>query len=133
MDDKMVLLKKFYSPTETSLYQARLNEIGIDSFLSNSNVTGLMPFGDGGYHLHVRSSDLEEASKIVKQLDIQNQTPLDEDFRDATLEDIEYQKELNNQNGPLIKDVLWAIVGILFFLGLAIYLYREWIFNPVKY
>ncbi len=129
----MVLLKKFYSSTETSLYQARLNEVGIDSFLSNSNVTGLMPFGDGGYHLHVRAADLEEATKIVNQLDKQNQTPLDEDFRDATMEDIEYQKELNSKNDPIFTNLIWAIIGILILLGLALYLYKDWIFNPVKY
>ena len=133
MSDRMILLKKFYNPTEISLYQARLKESGIESFLSNTNVTGLMPFGDGGYHLHIKESDLEGAALLVRQLDRQNQEPLDEDFRDATLEDIEYQKELHSKTGPNVKELIWALIGILFFVGLAIYLYKDWIFNPVKY
>jgi len=111
---KVVVARYFYFDSEAYLYAARLRESGIKCFVSNSNTIAAVPLGNGGIGLHVRQNDLPEALRLLKEVD--GQEPLEQDFREADLEDIEYERAINegrsSVNIGLVIFVL-VVVGLL--------------------
>lgn len=87
---KSVLLKRCYSSIKANFYINELNNRGIYAFLFNEHTTDLIPFGDGGYMIHVEIDKLAEASDII--LELEENEKAEEDFTEATMEDIEYEK-----------------------------------------
>ena len=94
-DAKIVVAKYFYFHSQASLYAARLHEVGIKSFISNSNVSTVMPLGQGGIGLHIKEEDLAEATKVIRQLDQKSQEEDDYSYKDADQEEIEYLKQVH--------------------------------------
>ena len=88
----MKIIKSFYSEHAATIYEARLLEAGIPCFLSNKATSALVPFGDGGVNLHVQEDLFEKANKIIEELDLNINTKVDEDYRDANQGDIQYEK-----------------------------------------
>ena len=97
---KVVIVKYFFLESVARLYSARLREAGIPSFIANANAITAFPLGGGGITLHIRERDLSAAQQIVQALDEQGSMPADEDFRNASLEDIEFQRELQKEEDP---------------------------------
>ncbi|MEO1712994.1 MAG: hypothetical protein AAFU60_06630 [Bacteroidota bacterium] len=97
---KVIIVKYFFLESVARLYSARLREAGIPSFIANANAITAFPLGGGGITLHIRERDLPAAQKIVQALDEQGSMPADEDFRNASLEDIEFQRELQKEEDP---------------------------------
>lgn len=85
-----VLLKRCYDSVKAHFYVNELNNRGIYAFIFNEHSTDLIPFGDGGYLIHVNADDLAEASDII--LELEKIDSAEEDFREATIDDIEYEK-----------------------------------------
>ena len=97
---EIVKIKSFFTEQEARLYEARLKEAGIPSFVSDANTITAIPLGAGGIGLHVRLEDVEAASLIVEKLDLATYTDnADESFHEADYDDIEYQRSLNKPVG----------------------------------
>lgn len=132
-DDKVIILKYFAAESQAHIYAARLKEEGIACFVSNSHVGTILPLGgSANIALHVKATDGERAGEILAQMDYQQRTGSEQDFRDANLEDIEYERQLHEGND---RQFWWwviiiAIVTIL--LVLRAYLrgaglvFRDW-------
>ncbi|MCB0552672.1 MAG: DUF2007 domain-containing protein [Phaeodactylibacter sp.] len=123
---RIVVVRKFFFESQASLYSARLKEAGIPNFISNANMMTALPLIEGGgIGLHIREQDLEEASRIVAQLDYQDQNPSpDEDsFHDADYDEIEFQKAMaEGDHTNTGKVIFWIVVGIVLLLILRAYL-----------
>ena len=116
---KVVIAKRFVDPALASIVQARLEQEGISSFLSNSNTSQLIPFNEGGVILHVNETDLEEVHKIIRNIESELSNPVDDDFRDADMEEIMYQKNLYEKDkrireaSPKTLIIALAIIAII--------------------
>lgn len=122
---RIVAVKHFFRESEAYLYAARLREAGIPHYVSNANIMTALPLGGGGdIGLHVRAQDLEEATRIIARLDFQKQRASEADFRDADLDDIEYQRQLSETSaaGRLHPYWYWALVLIALLVALRAYL-----------
>ena len=123
---RIVAAKYFFMESEAYLYAARLREAGIPHFISNGNVMTALPLGGGGgIGLHVRDTDLPEASRIIARLDYQKRkAPEEGTFHDADEEEIAYLRAVygeksNSQSG---KFIVWLIAGIVLLLILRAFL-----------
>ena len=93
-DVRVVILRRFVYEAQANIYAARLHEAGIDTFISNATTGSMLPFIPGGFVMHVAESDLEEARHILKELDDNLKVQSNLDYRNADLEDIEYEKSV---------------------------------------
>ncbi|MDX1408922.1 MAG: DUF2007 domain-containing protein, partial [Saprospiraceae bacterium] len=91
-DVRVVILRRFIHEAQANIYAARLHEAGIDTFISNANTGGMLPFIPGGFVMHVDETDLEEAQQILREMDDNLKVQSNLDYRNADLEDIEYEK-----------------------------------------
>lgn len=123
---RIVPLKYFFFESEAHLYAARLKEAGIPCFISNANVMTALPLGGGGgIGLHIREADLAEASRIAARLDhLKRKEASELSFHDADLDDIEYQRALDQ--APLglraRQAWYWLIIGIVLLVILRAFL-----------
>lgn len=93
------ILRRFYSNVHANIYYLRLKDAGINCFMSNENISSILPLSDGGVMLHVEESQFEEALNVVHIIDEElKSADTDVDHRDATKEDIRYEKEVNQYN-----------------------------------
>ncbi|MCB0570695.1 MAG: DUF2007 domain-containing protein [Phaeodactylibacter sp.] len=118
-DTRIVVAKKFFFESQARLYSARLTEAGIRNFISNANMMTALPLIEGGgIGLHVREEDLPEATRIIAELDYQDQNPTPEEgsFYDASHDDIEFQKALAEGDKTHFGRVIFWIVLILILL-----------------
>lgn len=114
---KIVTVKYFYFESEARLNAARLKKEGINCFVSNTNAITAFPLAEGGIGLHVKEKDLERATEIVMEMHENKISEPDQDFNEADLDEIEYQKALNE---PPIKPqhyIFLAIIVLLILLG----------------
>lgn len=124
-NDKIVVIKHFFSESEARLYAARLKEVDIPSFISNANIMTALPLGGGGgIGLNVREKDAGQAQRIVAQLDLQRQQNLNDDYREVDEEEIAYLKSLHERQSGKQKwnMVLWLVVIIALLLVLRAFL-----------
>ena len=124
-DIKTIILKRFISIAEAKIYEARLNEAGIRTFLSNTNTGQLLPFHDGGIVLHIQENDLEEAADIVAILDRDAVLPYEEDYREADHDDIDYARQLKETEDNLERSKPNWLIVFLILLLIAIFLLSE--------
>ncbi len=97
-DDKVFIIKYFSFESQARIYAARLKDEGIPCFVSNSHVGTALPLGgSANVALHVKVQDAERAQALLRQMDYQQRTGSAQDFREATLEDIEYERELHEK------------------------------------
>ena len=61
--DNTIILYTFNDMLEAKISQEKLNANGLESFLKNENVMGLVPVG--GVELKIFEKDLEAAKKII--------------------------------------------------------------------
>lgn len=112
-DTKIVTVKYFYFESEARLNAARLKKEGINCFVSNTNSITAFPLAEGGIGLHVKENDLEKATQIVLEMHENKIAEPELDFHEADLEEIEYQKALNE---PPIKPQHFIFLAILLLL-----------------
>lgn len=91
-DVRVVILRRFEHEAQANIYAARITEAGIHCFISNATTGGILPFIPGGFVMHVAESDLPEARAILEEMDGNLKIQSNLDYRDASLEDIEYEK-----------------------------------------
>lgn len=128
-DIKIVVVKYFYFDSEAHIYAARLRAAGIKSFVSNSNTIAAVPLGEGGIGLHVRDRDLAEATRIVYKLDQQEgDLHNNQDFREADLAEIEYERQVHYNKNFVNKKLLFFICIIISLVILRAFLRaRGWV------
>lgn len=118
-DNSVIAIKYFYFESKARLYSARLESEGIPSFVSNSNAITAVPLGSPGIGLHIKKRDLDQARAIILRMDqIAEMESADEDesFRDADLDDIDYQRKLHEQKDGGSKIINYLIAIIIIFL-----------------
>ena len=116
-DGKIITIKFFNFESIAQLYVARLHEIGIKSFLSNTNASTVLPLSEGSIGLNVKDKDVVEALKLIKTLDENAlKEPTDISYRDADLEEILYEKSLTEKKNFLSKPLLALAIVIIFLL-----------------
>ena len=122
-----VIAKRLRSEAEAAVYAARLREVGIDSFVSNSHAGTLIPFVNGGFLLHVREEDLERAGEIMSELDQLAQVRVDGDFRDADHGDIAFEKAITDHESWVRSDKNNLIAVGFVLLVIAALILAQWL------
>jgi hypothetical protein len=73
---KIVKLQTFQNPIEANIVKCRLESEGIECFLTNENISRLLPnfsfMFDAGIQLMINENDYEKASEILELNKIQN-------------------------------------------------------------
>jgi hypothetical protein len=123
-----VQIKTFHAQTQAYVYAAAFHQAQLPHFLSNEHSSALMfpPMWAQGIGLHVRMQDRKLALELIKRLEAQENQPMDEDFREADLAEIQYQQDLHEaqmraQNPSLgtwlllILVIIW--IGVIFLRG----------------
>lgn len=122
---RSVLLKVCFEKIKANLYVNELNSRGIYAFIANENTSDIIPLGGGGYEVHVDIDKLDEALTIIEKMDKNYEK--EEDFREATQEDIAYEK-LKHERSDTKKSVSmmsYLIVGILIAMLLIVFISRN--------
>ena len=108
---RIIAIKYFYFESQVTLYAARLREVGIRCFVSNTNTITAFPLGNGGIGLHIREKDIEEASHVIRLMDKNNlQDRNDFSFRDADEEDIQYFINVSKRNNKIDRTYITIVV-----------------------
>lgn len=63
------IARRFYSPIKANIYYLKLKESGFNCFLSNENISTILPLSNGGVFLHVSEDQLEEAKAFIDEID----------------------------------------------------------------
>lgn len=118
---KLVIAKRFVFEARANIYAAYLRESGIKCFISNSATGTLIPFVEGGFLLHVSENDLEDALELIREMDENAALPVEEDYHDADISDIEYAREVNEYEQKVRrgngKYAVWFFLAALIFLS----------------
>ena len=107
----------FADERKAALFQARLEEEGIPSFLSNAHANALIPQLGGGVGIHINKEDLELSKEILANF----QTLQDGDdsvftHHEATHDDINYEKEIHTKKTSVAILPLLAIFLLILFI-----------------
>lgn len=108
----------FADERKAALFQARLEEEGIPSFLSNAHANALIPQLGGGVGIHINKEDLELSKEILANFQ-KLQAGDDSVFthHEATHDDINYEKEIHtHKTGVAVLPLLAILLLILFVL-----------------
>jgi len=96
MKRDFVKIAYFSDERKAALFQARLEESNIPSFVSNAHANSLLPHIGGGVGIHIHKEHLELGQEIFikfKEMEDTDQSVFT--HHEATHEDIEYEKALN--------------------------------------
>jgi len=116
------IIRRFYSNVEANIYYLKLENAGINCFLSQENISTILPLSDGGVFLNVANQDLQIAAELLKDIDNQKEVnKSSQDFREATKEDIYYEKKVLEYENKLNKswlnyDIVSVVIFMLFFI-----------------
>jgi hypothetical protein len=118
----MQIVKHFYSEQIASIFLMQLQAEGIDCFLSNTATSTLVPFGEGGISLHVNDNDVLRAIEIITEVEKRSLEKIDKDFKDADLDDILYEKEVNDYEENLKQSPRNYLIFLLIIIFLILIL-----------
>ena len=123
-----VIARRFANEAQAAVYQAKLRNAGISCFLSNTHTGAILHLPNQRFLLHVMREDMEEALKVMNELDINARTRVETDYRDADLGDIAYEKAIHDYESRLMeargRQVL--IAGGILLLIIIIYALIVW-------
>lgn len=119
---RIVVVKHFYFESQARLYAARLKEAGIKCVVANATLQTMLPVEQGGIKLLVRETDLEEASQIVRQMDLQNrESGTEANYHDIDQQGIAYLQSLDKEKKGNVW-LQWLVVLILLLLLIRAFL-----------
>jgi hypothetical protein len=116
----LITIRKFTELQKAEFYAIALRNHGIQTVINHSLLSSLLPLGQ--IELCVNDYQVNEAMEIVSALDAQEHLPLSEDFREADLEDIVYQKELNQKKRKSFNKIFFLVMVIILAILLTQYL-----------
>ena len=123
VDTPYVFLYETNDSLVLNLVRSRLTEEGIDFRIFGQETSGIYPIPSFEARILVHDDDFAEAKllldRIKESLGTRNN---DYGYRDSTLEDIEYEKEVTENEGKHENPMLGTIIMILIF-ALLIYLF----------
>jgi len=110
---KIIQIKTFYFSTEAGVFAARFKDEGIPCFVSHANTVSVMPMGDGGVGLHIFEDHKSRALQLIKEMEQNLQNDPDEDFREADLDDIEFERRLNENRQTVAPWTYKLAIGLV--------------------
>ncbi len=116
------IIKRFYSDIEANIYFLKFQEAGIQCFLSSENISTILPLSDGGVFLNVAENQFHESILLIKAIEEDQLNNIEnEDFKDATKEDIYYNKKvIEHENwlnsGWIDNNFVSAFIFLLFII-----------------
>jgi hypothetical protein len=113
---KTARIRTFHHSTQAYVYSAALHEANLPHFLSNEVGSSLMfpPILAQGIGLHVRVQDRQRAQTLLLQLDEREKMEIVEDFREADLAEIQYQKSLHAAQKRISEPIgIWGWLSVL--------------------
>jgi hypothetical protein len=116
----LVTVRKFSELQKAEFYALALRNCGIPAVINHSLFSSLLPIGQ--IELCVNRSQIREALEVINDIELNEKTNVPEDFREADLEEIIYQKELNHRNRRTFFKVLIFVVVIILAVLLTQYL-----------
>ena len=118
--DRLIIIRKFYDQSQADLYSARLREAGIEHFLTNKHMNTMLHMATSEIGIQIRVADAPEVESIFESLDRLNLEDPEQSFHDADLEDIYYEKSLQEAKSGRIHWVITLVIVILVALLLFI-------------
>lgn len=123
MERDFLRLAFFHDDRMAALFQARLEEAGIPSFVSNAHANSLLPQLGGGVGIHIHKENLELGKEVLskfQELQATDQSVFT--HHEATHADIEYEKQINS---PKNWSKFSIVATILLLLVLLRYLAKS--------
>lgn len=124
---KLIIVRRFIHEAKANIYAAYLREEGVECFISNSTTGTLLPFANGGFLLHIAERDLEETNNLLDKLDQNDATRIEQDYRDADLSDIAYEKAVSAHDRRLEKGAGRHLAIFLIILTLILSAYFAYV------
>ena len=120
---KWVTIKSFRFEAEAAVLAARLEAVEIPVFISNSIIASTIPMAGDHVHLRVPEIALAHAQAILHEFNedlIQNK---ETNFRDASQEDIAFQKALHEKgyNSKNWLTIFVIIIVIILIFAAAVF------------
>ncbi|NNE27525.1 MAG: DUF2007 domain-containing protein [Saprospiraceae bacterium] len=123
VDEPYIFLYATSNSLELNLIRSRFNEEGIDFKIFGQQTSELYPIPSLEARVVVHDDNFAQAKLLLERMQESQATPnQDLDFRDSTLEDIEYEKQVSEGNGQYKNPKLSSIIIILL-VFLLIYLF----------
>lgn len=121
MKRDFIKLAYFVDDRNAALFQARLEEAGIPSFVSNAHANSLIPQLGGGVGIHINKKDLELGKEVLTKFqEMQNNDESVFTHHDATHEDIAYEKEINKPQSFFRK---WSVPIVILLIVVVLLRY----------
>ena len=114
-DVKVIIIKTYYSETEAHIHQARLKEIGIKKATEE-----VKPQVGVAHEINNPLAIINQKAGLLKDIinADQNQIKVEEEFHDADLGDIQYEKSLNEYEMRLARTkqprfIIWLLLLLI--------------------
>jgi len=114
MKRDFIKIAYFADERKAALFQARLEESNIPSFVSNAHANSLLPHIGGGVGIHIHKEHLELGQEIFGKF--QEMEDTDQSVfthHEATHEDIEYEKSLNHSKKYSVASQIALVLLVL--------------------
>lgn len=119
----LVILGRYSDITKARIYHKRLEAHGMTVSFENEHMGVLFPGAEGHVILRIKVKDYAEASKLLEKFESDMLVMKQEDdYKNASMEDILYEKEVYeadqklNVNSGLIISLIFALLFILIFV-----------------
>lgn len=103
---------------KAELYAAALRDQGVPAVVNNAHLSALLPVGE--VSLSIPASEKDRALHIVREMEMNEDREMEEDFREADLEDIYYQQELHIREKSRVNKAVWILLLIIIALLLIL-------------
>lgn len=117
---KLIIVRRFFNEAKANIYAAYLRGEGVNCFISNTTTGTLLPFVNGGFLLHIAERDLDETNDLLDRLDKKASERIEQDYHDADLADIAYEKAISDYDNRLAKGGGRYIAMVLIVLALLL-------------
>lgn len=127
------IVKSFHSEIEANVYFLKLQDAGLNCFLSSDKTFSMLPLNEIGIHLNVEANDVAKAKGLIEEIDQTfAESKEKEDFTEATMEDIQFEKEVNAYQNPQYRwggmkyvSIIVLVIFISFVIFSIIYNYQK--------
>ncbi len=108
---KWITLKSFRFEAEAAVLAARLEMAEIPVYISNSIIASTIPMAGDHVHLQVPAPAIDHAKAILYDFNEDLKHNEETNFREASKDDIAFQKALNESNKS--KSIHWVLAFVI--------------------
>jgi len=124
-----VTIDSFYFETKAALTAAKLEDAGIPTFVANTLSTASIPISSGGIKLKVPEGKVKEAIALLTLFREEAVSASEnEDFREATKEDILFMKEVTTKKSRPLDWIIWLVLIAIALVLLRAFLRGQGVF-----